>query len=117
MFQHEFSKLKCAYTEVKSKDPEISTSTSLRISDFVNRPFIICCILMVGHELNGVFTMISYAKVIFKTAGSSLSPGMSSIIVAAIQTIGCYASSLLIERLGRKVSYYGFQKQNGLFTV
>lgn len=58
---------------------------------------------MVAHELNGVFTMVSYASVIFSKAGSSLSPGMSSIIVAAIQMLGAYVSSLLIERLGRKV--------------
>lgn len=102
-FEHELSKLKCAYTEVKSKDPEITSSTSLKLSDFMNRPFAICCILMVAHEFNGVFTMMNYAKVIFEKSGSSLPSGTSTIIVGAIQVFGSYVSSLLIERLGRKV--------------
>lgn len=105
MLQHELSKLKCAYTEVKSKDPEIAPDTSLKISDFMNRPFAICCILMVAHELDGEFTMISYAGIIFSKSGSSLfSPGISSIIVTFIQLIGTYVSSLFIDRLGRKVN-------------
>lgn len=104
MLQHELSKLTCAYTEVKSKDSEIPTDASLKISDFINRPFAICCILMLAHELDGEFTMISFASVIFSKSGSSLfSPGMSSIIVTFIQLIGTYVSSLFIDRLGRKV--------------
>lgn len=58
LFEHELSKLKCSYTEVKSKDPETAPDTSIRFSDFMNRPFAICCILMMGHEFNGVFTMV-----------------------------------------------------------
>lgn len=91
---------------MESKDPDVSSSTSLKIGDFMNRSFAICCILMVAHEMNGVFTMVSYASVIFSKSGSSFSAGVSSIIVAAIQMIGSYVSSLLIERLGRKVCHF-----------
>lgn len=104
MFEHEFSKLKCSYSEVKSKDPEATPDkSSVRLSDFINRPFAICCILMVGHEVNGVFTMVNYAKIIFEKSGSTLDPGKSAIAVVLLQLLGCLASSLLIERLGRKV--------------
>lgn len=79
---------------------------SLKISDFLNRSFAMSCILIAGHEINGVFTMTNYANVIFSESGSTLSPGMSSIIVAAIQFIGSYISCLLVDRLGRKVRFF-----------
>lgn len=88
---------------MKSKDPEATPDTSIRFSDFMNRPFAICCILMCGHEVNGVFTMVNYAKIIFKESGSPLDPGKSAIAVVFLQLLGCLVSSLLIERLGRKV--------------
>lgn len=103
LFEHELSKLKCSYTEVKSKDPEATPDTSVRLSDFMNRPFAICCILMMGHEFNGVFTMVNYAKIIFEKSGSPLDPGKCAIAVVLLQLLGCVVSSLLIERLGRKV--------------
>lgn len=106
MLQHELSKLKCAYSEVKSKDAEDSPDAPLKISDFMNRAFGICCILMVAHEIDGEFTMVSYASVIFAKSGSSMfSPGVSSIIVTLIQLIGSYVSSLFIDRVGRKVNF------------
>lgn len=58
---------------------------------------------MAAHEVNGVFTMISYTSVIFSKSGSALSPGVSSIIVGSIQLLGAYVSTLCVERLGRKV--------------
>lgn len=75
----------------------------LKISDFLNRSFAMSCILISGHEINGVFTMTNYASVIFSESGSTLSPGMSSIVVAGIQFVGSYVSCLLVDRLGRKV--------------
>lgn len=104
--QHELLKLQCAYTEVKSNDAADSPDASLKIFDFINRPFAICCILIVAHELDGEFAMISYASVIFAKSGSSMfSPGVSSIIVTFIQFIGTYVSSLFIDRAGRKVNF------------
>lgn len=84
-------------------DSDPIANSPLKISDFINRPFAICCILLVAHEVCGVFTMINYAAKIFKDAGSSLKPGDAAMIVGAIQLIGSYTSSILIDRLGRKV--------------
>lgn len=75
----------------------------LKLRDFWNRSFVMSCILISGHEINGVFTMTNYASVIFSESGSTLSPGMSSIVVAGIQLVGSYISCLLVDRLGRKV--------------
>lgn len=39
---------------------------------------------------------------IFDEAGSSMSPNISSIVVGAIQVVGVYCSTLLVDRAGRK---------------
>lgn len=40
---------------------------------------------------------------IFESAGSSLSPTISAIIVGLIQLVGTYVSTVLVERAGRKL--------------
>lgn len=46
--------------------------------------------------------MINYTGTIFRQSGSELDPNTCSIIVAAIQVVGVYTSSLLVDRVGRK---------------
>lgn len=104
MFEHELSKLKYAYSEMQRANSNPTENSPLKFSDFMNRPFAICCILMVAHEVCGVFTMINYAGVIFKNAGSSLAAGDAAMIVGGIQLLGSYMSSILIDRAGRKVN-------------
>lgn len=89
---------------MQRKGTETQSNTPLSLGDFMNRPFAIGCILMVAHELCGGFTMCSYASIIFAESGSKLSPTISSIIVGAIQFMGSYVSTVLVDRLGRKVS-------------
>lgn len=48
--------------------------------------------------------MLNYTATIFKESGSNLTPNMSAIIVGAIQLLGSYMSTLLVERAGRKVN-------------
>lgn len=95
--------MKYEYTEMQRIDSDPMANTPLRIADFINRPYAICCLLMVAHEVCGVFTMINYAGVIFKEAGSSMAPEWGAIIVGFIQLVGSYTASLLIDRLGRKI--------------
>lgn len=52
--------------------------------------------------LSGVYALLSYASMVFHSAGSSLSPNVSAIIVGAIQVVGVYVSTLLVDRAGRK---------------
>jgi hypothetical protein len=51
----------------------------------------------------GGHAMLSYTSTIFREAGSSMSPNDSSIVVAIIQIVGSYASTLLVDRAGRKI--------------
>jgi hypothetical protein len=39
---------------------------------------------------------------VFDSAGSSMSPNASAIIVGTIQVVGVYISSVLVDRAGRK---------------
>jgi MFS family permease len=58
---------------------------------------------MLFSILTGIFVMSMYSATIFKDAGSSLSPDMSTIIVGFILLIGSYVATMLIDRMGRKV--------------
>lgn len=64
-------------------------------------------VLMAINQLCGCFAMLNYTASIFAESGSSLSPNVSSIIVGAIQMCGCYLSTVLVERSGRKILISG----------
>lgn len=55
------------------------------------------------HELCGCFTMLNYTATIFRESGSNISPNLSAIIVGAIQLLGTYVATFLVDRLGRKI--------------
>lgn len=73
------------------------------VSDFVTlKALIIVLGLMVFQQLSGVNAVIFYTGDIFKSAGSSLPPTYSAIIISVVQVIATYSSSLLIEKAGRR---------------
>lgn len=47
--------------------------------------------------------MINYTANIFKASGSTLDANTCSIIIASIQILGVYGSTVLVDRIGRKV--------------
>lgn len=55
------------------------------------------------NQFSGSLVVLTYAADIFLSSGSSLSPNESSIIVAFIQLVGVYVSTLCVDRFGRKV--------------
>lgn len=59
--------------------------------------------LILLNQFSGTFAIITYAADIFKSSGSNLSPNESSIVVAAIQMVGVYVSTICVETFGRKV--------------
>jgi Sugar (and other) transporter len=60
--------------------------------------------LMFLNQFSGSYAIMTYTADIFKSSGSNLSPNESSIIVAFIQLLGVYCSSICVDRFGRKVS-------------
>lgn len=67
------------------------------------KAFIIGVALILMHELCGCFTMLNYTALIFRQSGSAISPNLSAIIVGAIQLLGTYVATFLVDRIGRKI--------------
>lgn len=58
---------------------------------------------MTVNQFSGAFAISSYAETIFKSTGSDFDPQISSIVMAAVQVVGTYTASQLMDRVGRKV--------------
>jgi SP family facilitated glucose transporter-like MFS transporter 8 len=67
------------------------------------RALIIGLVLAANLQLCGIFAVISYTVNIFQEAGSDLSPNIATILIGAVQLAGSCASSLLIDKAGRKI--------------
>ncbi|XP_050449586.1 facilitated trehalose transporter Tret1-like isoform X1 [Cataglyphis hispanica] len=61
--------------------------------------------LMIFQQLSGVNTLIFYAKMIFDDASSTLivNSSTSSVIVGTVQVVAIYCSTILIERIDKKL--------------
>ncbi|KAH8248789.1 hypothetical protein KR032_003244, partial [Drosophila birchii] len=96
-------------TTDKNKDGEGANEDANGVTweDFAEgktrKAFLIGLVLIMFTQLCGCVAMLSYTALIFEQAGVSMPPTMAAIIVGAIQLLGSYASTLLVERLGRKV--------------
>lgn len=100
-FEHELVKLKGIHAYSQRK--QTPAKPAIGLNQFMCRSFAIGCVLMWAHEFCGTFVMCNYAGMIFAKSGSSMSPTVSSMIVGAIQFVGSYVSTLLVDRSGRKV--------------
>ncbi|KAF5279761.1 hypothetical protein FQA39_LY05451 [Lamprigera yunnana] len=64
---------------------------------------IVCFSLMFFQQAGGINAVIFYTSDIFESAGSSLDPKVATIVVGVIQCIATFVSSLVIDRLGRRI--------------
>lgn len=69
----------------------------------VKKGFVIAYGLMLFQQMSGVNSIIFYSSDIFTKAGSSLPPGEASIIVGAVQVISVFLSTLVVDKLGRRI--------------
>uniref|UniRef100_A0A182XZR5 Major facilitator superfamily (MFS) profile domain-containing protein n=1 Tax=Anopheles stephensi TaxID=30069 RepID=A0A182XZR5_ANOST len=87
---------------LKKKD-----SNQIHIKDFLTRsrwkPILICVIVIMFPAGSGSIPLITYTATIFQESQSNLSPAMSSIVVATLQLIGSYVSTMTVEKAGRRV--------------
>lgn len=67
------------------------------------RGLIIAFGLMIFQQLSGVNAVIFYTSKIFIAAGSTLEPAIATIIVGVIQTVATFISTLIVDRLGRRI--------------
>ncbi|XP_021923674.1 facilitated trehalose transporter Tret1-like isoform X2 [Zootermopsis nevadensis] len=59
--------------------------------------------LMIFQQLSGVNAVIFYTTDIFRSAGSTLEASTATIIVGVIQAITTFISTLVVDRLGRRI--------------
>lgn len=67
------------------------------------RSLLIGVVVCALNQFSGMFALANYTATVFEEAGSNLDPNTSSIIVGITQLIGSYVSTILVERVGRKV--------------
>lgn len=61
---------------------------------------------MIGiNVFSGQFAMVNYMSTYLNASGSLFDANTSSIIIAVIQIFGIYASTLLVDRIGRKILF------------
>ncbi|XP_020285805.1 facilitated trehalose transporter Tret1-2 homolog isoform X2 [Pseudomyrmex gracilis] len=65
--------------------------------------FVIAYGLMLFQQMSGVNAIIFYSAKIFKDAGSTLPPDQATIITGAVQVVSVFASSLIVDKLGRRI--------------
>lgn len=101
--QNEVEKLRNSLSKVNK-----STIGSFEWSDLMKNPgrkaFLIGILLAVLNQFCGCIAMSNYTANIFKESGSTLPPNLSAIVVGAIQFIGSFIATNLVDRAGRKVN-------------
>lgn len=63
----------------------------------------ISLLLMFFQQFSGINAVIFYTAPIFQSAGSTMDPAVCSIVVGVVQVVMTLASSVLIDKAGRRI--------------
>ncbi|XP_011314370.1 facilitated trehalose transporter Tret1 isoform X2 [Fopius arisanus] len=85
---------------------QTSFLTSIR-SRAAIKGLIIAFGLMFFQQLSGVNAIIFYSGSLFDAAGSSMDSNLSTIIVGVMQVIAVFISTLIVDKLGRRILLIG----------
>lgn len=80
----------------------VSFLTAIR-TKAARKGLIIAFGLMFFQQLSGVNAIIFYAAKIFKDAGSSISSEVCTIIVGVMQCVAVFVSTMIVDKLGRRI--------------
>ncbi|KAL0872217.1 hypothetical protein ABMA27_004615 [Loxostege sticticalis] len=67
------------------------------------RAIMICYALMVFQQLSGINAVIFNTSAIFSSAGAAIPAAIATIIIGVIQVIATFVSSLIVDKLGRRI--------------
>lgn len=97
---HEIQELNAVLEELENNNVKISDSLKKRSTKIAA---IVSFSLMFFQQAGGVNAVIFYTSDIFRDSGSSLDPKEATMIVGAIQIIATFISSLVVDKLGRRI--------------
>ncbi|XP_037869679.1 facilitated trehalose transporter Tret1 isoform X4 [Bombyx mori] len=67
------------------------------------KAIIICYALMIFQQLSGINAVIFNTSSIFAAAGATIPAAIATIIIGVIQVIATFVSSLVVDKLGRRI--------------
>uniref|UniRef100_U5EUX1 Facilitated trehalose transporter Tret1 n=1 Tax=Corethrella appendiculata TaxID=1370023 RepID=U5EUX1_9DIPT len=98
----------------------VSGETSIKdlVTNATNRSaLIISLLLMFFQQFSGINAVIFYTVPIFQSAGSTMDPSVCAIVVGVVQVVMTVASSLLIDRAGRRILLIGSALSMGICLI
>lgn len=93
--------------EIIQKEIDASLRKKSSIKDLFQDPanvraLIVSLGLMIFQQFSGINAVIFYSNTIFASAGSSLDPNISNIIVGVVQVIVTGIATILVDKAGRR---------------
>ena len=85
-----------------AEDSRIQSSWSDLKLPSLQKPLILSLSLMILQQFCGINAVIFYTESIFQTAGYNGSPGIPSVIVAAVKVAATYFSTSLMDNVGSR---------------
>ncbi|XP_013134551.1 PREDICTED: facilitated trehalose transporter Tret1 isoform X1 [Papilio polytes] len=67
------------------------------------KAILICYALMLFQQLSGINAVIFNTSAIFASAGAAIPSAIATIIIGVIQVVATFVSSLVVDKLGRRV--------------
>ncbi|XP_073969279.1 trehalose transporter 1-like protein isoform X2 [Rhodnius prolixus] len=98
-----FKELHALENEMNENKEEKSSLGRLLLKRASRVSLTICLGLMAFQQLSGINVIIFYTADLFKSAGSTMSPALATILVGIAQVIATIVSGVLIDTSGRKV--------------
>ncbi|XP_052750009.1 facilitated trehalose transporter Tret1-2 homolog isoform X2 [Galleria mellonella] len=86
----------------ESRNNQVSFRSAITKKSALKAIFI-CYALMLFQQLSGINAVIFNSSAIFASAGASISSAISSIIIGVIQVVATFISSLVVDKLGRRI--------------
>lgn len=89
-------------SEVKETNQESFSFWSVLKRKATRRACLISFGLMFFQQFSGINAIILYSSDIFQKSGAKFNPNLACIVVAAFQVIATFASSLVVDKWGRR---------------
>lgn len=99
-YSHELAELQAQHESEKKN--KVSLAAALARRSTIKAIFISLG-LMFFQQMSGINAVIFYTKDIFEAADTGIDSGIATIIVGVMQVISVFVSSLIVDKLGRRL--------------